>query len=522
MYKMLKYSKYFHPLLWVLVLLITWVRTDKPALALSPSLNSTNSVLLRNEITEHIHSTIPGIALETSLKLTIPDVVKTPERFIYPHLSILQRLYVLLGFSGRKAFDLLPGYQLIQELFYFVFLALVFLLALALWEHLNSQKNQRHLESEQGQLAMIVKNSSEFIGIINLDYQLVFLNHAGKNIIGFHGQNSLKKENFWDYIHPDDRYLFESKILPNVLKIGEWEGEIRLRHLQTGAVIYTYAYFFLIPDEKTTQPTAVASVIRDITPLKQAQKNIIQTLAKEKAISEMRSQLITMAAHEIRTPLAIISSSTGILQDFGDRLNTEKTQAHLQTIQQTVQRVTQLLDELMLINRAEAQKMEFQPEPADIIAFCRRLTEEIQTTTSKHRIDFSCNLDQQMSEGSLMVEFDEKLLRHILSNLLTNAIKYCPEHNLVKLSLTQENQQLIFKISDRGIGIPDADQAKLFTSFHRGSNVGKISGTGLGLSIVKKCVDLHKGTISVDSQVGKGTTFTVSIPVFSGQLKNCA
>jgi len=513
MYKIFKSSKYFHPLLWVLVLLIAAVVTDKPTLALSPSLNSSSAALLRNQETEYILNNITVDSLDTRLKLTNTDVVKTQERFIDPRLSISRRIYGLLGFSNRKAFDFLPGHPLIQELFYLAIIALVFFLALTWWGHLNYQRHQRRkIASEPGELAMIVKNSSDFIGIINLNYQLIFLNQSGKNLIGFSGENSLTKENLRDYIHPDDRYLFAAKILPTVLKIGDWEGEIRLRHLQTGAVIYTSAYFFLIPEEKTQQPTAIASVIRDITPLKQAQKNIIQTLAQEKAISEMRSHLLTIAAHEIRTPLAIISSSTGILQNFGDRLNTQKTQAHLQTIQQTVQRVTQLLDELMLINRAEAQNMEFQPESGDIIAFCRRLTEEIQTTTSKHRIDFSCSLDQQMSDDFFIVEFDQKLLRHILTNLLTNAIKYSLEHHLVKFSLTQGKQKLIFKISDSGIGIPDADQAKLFTSFHRGSNVGKIAGTGLGLSIVKKCVDLHQGTISVDSQVGKGTTFTVSIP----------
>lgn len=517
MYKIFKSSKYFHPLLWVLVLLIAGVVTDKPALARSPSLNSPTTVVLRNQLPEYILNNITVNNLETRLKLTNTDVVKTQERFIDPRLSISGGIYGLLGFSNRKAFDFLPGHALIQELFYLGIIALVFFLALALWGHLNYQRHQtQKIASEPGELAMIVKNISDFIGIINLNYQLVFLNQSGKKLIGFSGENFLTREYFPDYIHPNDRYLFESKILPNVLKTGEWGGEIRLRHLQTGAVIYTSAYFFLIPEEKTQQPTAIASVIRDITPLKQAQKNIIQTLAQEKAISEMRSQLITMAAHEIRTPLAIISSSTGILQNFGDRLNTQKTQAHLQTIQQTVQRVTQLLDELMLINRAEAQKMEFQPESGDIIAFCGRLTEEIQTTTSKHRIDFSCSLDQQMSDDFFIVEFDQKLLRHILTNLLTNAIKYSLEHHLVKFSLTQGKQELIFKISDSGIGIPDADQAKLFTSFHRGSNVGKIAGTGLGLSIVKKCVDLHQGTISVDSQVGEGTTFTVSIPAVFG------
>ena len=111
------------------------------------------------------------------------------------------------------------------------------------------------------------------------------------------------------------------------------------------------------------------------------------------------------------------------------------------------------------------------------------------------------------------MQFDPKLIRQILTNLLSNAIKYSPENSSVDFSLQIENNQLIFKIRDYGIGIPKPDKANLFASFYRASNVGSISGTGLGLAIVKKCVDQHKGEIILDTEVKKGTTFTVRIPL---------
>lgn len=236
------------------------------------------------------------------------------------------------------------------------------------------------------------------------------------------------------------------------------------------------------------------------------------SLEKEKEISEMRSRFITMASHEFRTPLAIISSSSGILQHFGDHLTAEKKQGHLETIQKTIKHIVQLLDDVLMINRAEGENMEFKPEALDIIDFCRRLKKEIETTSSKHTIEFSVNSSDAILDNSLVVRFDPKLLRQILTNLLTNAIKYSPENSVVNFSLTVENNQLILKIQDSGIGIPEKDQVNLFASFYRASNVGNISGTGLGLVIVKKCVDLHQGEITLDSEVGKGTTFTVSIP----------
>jgi signal transduction histidine kinase len=107
---------------------------------------------------------------------------------------------------------------------------------------------------------------------------------------------------------------------------------------------------------------------------------------------------------------------------------------------------------------------------------------------------------------------DERLLRHILSNLLSNAIKYSPQAGSVRFNLICQHGEAIFHIQDEGIGIPVADQVQLFDSFHRASNVGTISGTGLGLAIVKKSVDLHGGKITVQSEVGVGTTFTVTLP----------
>lgn len=239
-------------------------------------------------------------------------------------------------------------------------------------------------------------------------------------------------------------------------------------------------------------------------------------LEKEKELSQLKSRFITMASHEFRTPLAIISSSSGILQKFSDRLSAERKEQHLQTIQNTIKHITQMLDDVLMINRAEAEKIELHLETSDIIAFCRHLKEEIETTSNQHTINFYVDLGEEIMENYLIIQFDEKILRQILTNLLTNAIKYSPSHNLVNFSLTKNNNQILFKISDRGIGIPEADQANLFEPFHRASNVGTIAGTGLGLAIVKKCVDLHQGKINVESRAGEGTTFTVSLPFFKG------
>jgi signal transduction histidine kinase len=110
---------------------------------------------------------------------------------------------------------------------------------------------------------------------------------------------------------------------------------------------------------------------------------------------------------------------------------------------------------------------------------------------------------------------DEKLLRQILENLLSNAMKYSSSGSRVEFTLSYLETQVVFQIRDRGIGIPNEDQQRLFETFHRATNVGTIAGTGLGLAIVKKCVDIHQGQIAVESEIGVGTTFTVTLPIYN-------
>jgi signal transduction histidine kinase len=164
---------------------------------------------------------------------------------------------------------------------------------------------------------------------------------------------------------------------------------------------------------------------------------------------------------------------------------------------------------VLIIGQAEAGKLEFNPEPLDIVQFCCSLVEELQLSPgSEHTIAFSCQFLEL--EGYL----DRKLLRHILSNLLSNAIKYSPTGSTVNFELTRQNGQAIFQIQDFGIGIPEEDQQHLFESFHRAKNVVNIPGTGLGLAIVKRSVDLCGGKITFKSEVGVGTTFKVTIPLY--------
>ncbi|AFZ11976.1 GAF sensor hybrid histidine kinase [Crinalium epipsammum PCC 9333] len=232
-----------------------------------------------------------------------------------------------------------------------------------------------------------------------------------------------------------------------------------------------------------------------------------QLLEKEKELSALKSRFVTMTSHEFRTPMSTILSSTELLEHFSHKLSEEKKSQHFQRIQSAIKNMTQLLEDVLVFGKAEAGKLELKPICFDVKQFCQELVEEMRLNSgSQYLMSFVAQSDDTN------VFMDEKILYQILNNLLSNAIKYSPKGGKINFDLVCENNLAIFTIKDQGIGIPQAEQVQLFNSFYRGSNVGGIAGTGLGLAIVKKCVDLQGGVITVNSQVGVGTTFTVTIP----------
>lgn len=229
-----------------------------------------------------------------------------------------------------------------------------------------------------------------------------------------------------------------------------------------------------------------------------------QKLAQENAMNELKLNLFSLLSHEFRTPLSIILGSAQLLADHQRQYSDETRLKNLHRIQSSARAMNQLLSDILTLARAEMGKLECHLKVLDLESFCLNLVEDIQLTTAQGRIEF---ISQSQFAYALL---DEALLYHIISNLLSNALKYSPSDSRVYLILKTEEDRVIFQVTDQGIGIEPADQIHLYEPFHRGHNSsGKLPGAGLGLAVVKKCVDLLKGNISVTSQIGVGTTFTL-------------
>lgn len=241
---------------------------------------------------------------------------------------------------------------------------------------------------------------------------------------------------------------------------------------------------------------------------KEIENEIRRALSVEKQMNELQSRFISMISHEFRTPLTVIRTSIELLEHYGHMATPEKKQGYYQRIRMAIATINHLLADIFIVENDSAACVEFAPQPLDLEQFCRDIVEDIRLEARTHStIDFT-------SEGHCThVQADPKLLRSILVNLLSNAVKYSAAGSPIDFLLSCSETVATFNVSDRGIGIPTEDQAKLFEIFHRAKNAHNIRGTGLGLAIVKQCVIRHRGHISFSSEEGVGTTFQIKIPL---------
>lgn len=376
-------------------------------------------------------------------------------------------------------------------------------LKMALYKH----RQELELIAREKLFSNILNSTQDSIVATDKIGQITFMNPAAQQLTGWQtveaiAQNVSEVVNIIDartnfsLAHPVEQaialgkpvYLDEHMVLVakngSRIPIADSASPMRQADRVEGAVL-----IFAEKREVETTPTDVA------------------TTTISTRLSGFDSDLLEFIVHELRTPLTIILSTSESLRHYRQRWTANKQNQSFDKIQRAVEQMNYLLDNVSIWEQADRNQLSPHPESIDLVLFCQELLADFRFLNGdRHQLVFTALVNNATAD------LDPSLLRYALNNLLSNAIKYSPPDSTIYLILEKTRDSFVLQIRDRGRGIPLAEQPYLFNSFYRASNVGDISGTGLGLAIAKKCIEIQQGAISLNSKVGEGTTFTVTLP----------
>ncbi len=359
---------------------------------------------------------------------------------------------------------------------------------------------------EQGQeLSDILNGSADPIVVVTADGTILKANIAFETLCG-PGQRSLL-----DVVcpeHPEHQEALQHKLREaSTLQTTQTLAEVSFRRQSMARETVEFEVMLSPIRARLKRSPRLIATLHDLALQKQVEAHLRSALNREAEINRLKTQFLSIASHEFRTPLAVILSSTDTLEHYWDRQTEEERHKRFARIKNAVQTMRQLTDDLLVHVRTETGALEVRPEPTDINTLCERLVRELSLSQEK-----DVPITFQAAPSPLVIQADPNLITLVVRNLLSNAVKYSPAGKTVSLSVAQEAERTTLTIRDEGIGIPLEEQSHLFTPFFRASNVDTIAGSGLGLSIIKKAVELQGGTISFESVPGQGTTFRVTLP----------
>ncbi|GHC53656.1 PAS domain S-box protein [Ulvibacter litoralis] len=381
---------------------------------------------------------------------------------------------------------------------------------ISLEDQINITKTaeNRALES-QLMFSTIAENFPKgFVAIVDSDYKIVFLKGEELEGLGFSNLATEIKS-------IDDAKAVPARVRNKVKK--NIEETLLGQHCSFEIHFKNQSYLvnttpLINQDKNTVQALLVHNNISD---QKEIEREIQNALRKEKELNELKSLFITTASHEFRTPLSVILSSASLIKRQKDLGNEEKIEKYLERIKSNVRNLVVILNDFLSLSKLEEGKVTAKLESFSVIPFLKSIIKDIHPNKKRGQ---KIILIENTSE--LKVNLDPKLLRHILINLLSNAIKYSSENKEITFTISRQEEEICLDVVDRGIGIIKEEQKNIFQRFFRAGNAINIQGTGLGLNIVKQYTELMGGTISFESEVNKGSSFNVKLPINANTAKN--
>ena len=363
-------------------------------------------------------------------------------------------------------------------------------------------------------LAAAVEASAETILIVDVEGRIQYANPAARAMYGY-DPGELAGQNVRIFQPPGRRPLADDILRASAE--GVWQGEVNVLR-KDGSELPVHLTASVVRDEAGETGGTVA-LLHDLSAEHQRQEELIQARSQATAFQRgesMKTELISIVSHELRTPLTA-------LQGFSELLLTRSSSADearlwATTINEEAKRLAKILDGLLSVSRIEAGTIQLKLAPIPVDEVVREIVRSFAEQDSEHRFAVD------VSEATPLVSADRERLKQILDNLLSNAVKFTPGGGQIRVAISARDDAAVVSVADQGPGIPSAELPNLFTRFHRAAGPDRTParGTGLGLYITQQLVALHGGSVSVESEVGRGSTFTFTLPLASPKAQAVA
>lgn len=386
----------------------------------------------------------------------------------------------------------------------FVILLLFTSLLLVLYQYARQQRAEKRLRANDAQFHQMIDNIRDY-AIYLMDKDGILMNwYAGAERIKGYSKGEIIGKSFTIFYTEED---IQNKVPEHNLLMAKLNGSCETqgwRIRKDGSRFWADIIISAIYNEDG-EITGFAKVSRDYTLHKMAEDDIKAALEKEKELSTMKSNFVSMASHEFRTPLSSMLLSTSLIEQYKTTEQQEKREKHIRMIKSSIQNMTSILDEFLSLEKIEERKIEAKFQAFNLKNLSIRIRNEtLMNSKPGQSIEYAY-------KGKENVVSDPVLIENIVTNLLSNAVKYSPEDSDIELDIDVSDHLISFRIKDNGMGIPKEDQKHLFERFFRASNVTHVQGTGLGLHIVKRYAEMMEGTIQARSELDKGTEFIVKL-----------
>ncbi len=383
----------------------------------------------------------------------------------------------------------------------------------------------------------LFNSASMGIIVVNGQGDIVMSNHFANKLFGYQEDEIISEKleklipQRYHHAHVHHREGYVAKPQARTMGTGmtlralrkdgtEFPVEISLGHFETSESKYVIAFISDITKRQESEEEIkklnasleekvairTEELQNTLIELQASKDNLTKSLEKEKEVNDLKSRFVSMASHEFRTPLSTILSSISLLAKYETTEDQPKRDKHIDRIKSSVKTLTDILNEFLSLGKIEEGKVEVNFESFDLSEFINGVMNEMNVLLK--------NGQELMHDhnGNALCNSDASLLKNVLINLVSNAIKFSPENVIIKIQTEIEEDKVEIKIIDKGIGIPENDQVHLFERFFRATNVTNIQGTGLGLHIVGRYVDLLNGKISYESQLENGSIFCIELP----------